>query len=151
MKDEYFQSVQSLERLHRLFLDVVKTELDNMEIFDINNVQAIIIYNIGTSQLTVGELTNRGYYQGSNVSYNLRKMVKNEYIVQVQTPHDRRSSLVKLSSKGSDLYKKLDVIFQKHSEILNSKSGKETLHQLSSSLQKLENFWSDAIIGDNHH
>ena len=150
MKEEYFQSVQSLERLHRLFLDVVKTELDHMGMFDINNVQAIIIYNIGTSQLTVGELTNRGYYQGSNVSYNLRKMVKNEYIMQVQTPHDRRSSLVKLSPKGLELYKKLDTVFQKHSEILNNKGGKETVHQLSSSLLKLENFWSDTVISDSH-
>ncbi|MCX7343421.1 MAG: MarR family winged helix-turn-helix transcriptional regulator [Proteobacteria bacterium] len=149
MKEEYFQSVQSLERLHRLFLDVVKTELDNIKMFDINNVQAIIIYNIGTNQLTVGELTNRGYYLGSNVSYNLRKMVKNEYIIQVQTPHDRRSSLVKLSPKGLELYKKLDQVFQKHSEILNNKGGKETLTQLSSSLQKLENFWSDTVISDS--
>ncbi len=149
MKEEYFQSVQSLERLHRLFLDVVKTELDNIKMFDINNVQAIIIYNIGTNQLTVGELTNRGYYLGSNVSYNLRKMVKNEYIIQVQTPHDRRSSLVKLSPKGLELYKKLDQVFQKHSEILNSKNGKETLTQLSSSLMKLENFWSDTVISDS--
>ena len=149
MKEEYFQSVQSLERLHRLFLDVVKTELDNIKMFDINNVQAIIIYNIGTNQLTVGELTNRGYYLGSNVSYNLRKMVKNEYIIQVQTPHDRRSSLVKLSPKGLELYKKLDQVFQKHSEILNNKDGKETLTQLSSSLQKLENFWSDTVISDS--
>ncbi len=148
MKEEYFQSVQSLERLHRLFLDVVKTELDNIKMFDINNVQAIIIYNIGTNQLTVGELTNRGYYLGSNVSYNLRKMVKNEYIIQVQTPHDRRSSLVKLSPKGLELYKKLDQVFQKHSEILNNKGGKETLTQLSSSLHKLENFWSDTVISD---
>jgi DNA-binding MarR family transcriptional regulator len=148
MKEEYFQSVQSLERLHRLFLDVIKTELDNIKMFDINNVQAIIIYNIGSNQLTVGELTNRGYYLGSNVSYNLRKMVKNEYIIQVQTPHDRRSSLVKLSPKGLELYKKLDQVFQKHSEVLNSKCGKETLTHLSSSLQKLENFWSDTVISD---
>ena len=146
MKEEYFESVQSLERLHRLFLDVVRAELDNMEMFDINNVQAIIVYNIGTSQLTVGELTNRGYYLGSNVSYNLRKMVKHEYVEQVPTPHDRRSSLVKLSPKGMDLYKKLDQVFQKHGEILNSKCGKETLAQLSGSLQKLERFWNETIV-----
>lgn len=148
MKEEYFESVQSLERLHRLFLDVVRSELDNMGIFDINNVQAIIVYNIGTSQLSVGELTNRGYYLGSNVSYNLRKMVKHEYVVQVPTPHDRRSSLVKLSPKGMDLYKNLDKVFQKHGEVLNSKGGKETLTQLSGSLQKLERFWNEVISKD---
>lgn len=143
MKEEYFESVQALERLHRLFLDVVKSELDNLNIFDINNVQTIVLYNIGTSQLTVGELTNRGYYLGSNVSYNLRKMVQNGYVLQVPTPHDRRSSHVKLSAKGLDLYKKFDHIFQKHGEGLNSKGGKETLAQLGSSLQKLERFWNE--------
>ncbi len=148
MKEEYFESVQSLERLHRLFLDVVRAELDNMKMFDINNVQAIIVYNIGGSQLSVGELTNRGYYLGSNVSYNLRKMVKYEYVIQVPTPHDRRSSLVKLSSKGLDLYKNLDKVFQKHGEILNNKGGKETLAQLSGSLQNLERFWNETITKD---
>ncbi len=149
MKEEYFQSVQSLERLHRLFLDVVRAELDSIEMFDINNVQAIIVYNIGTNQLTVGELTNRGYYLGSNVSYNLRKMVKNEYVLQVQTPHDRRSSLVKLSLKGIELYKKLDQAFQKQGEMLNNKCGKETLKQLSGSLQNLELFWNEILVRDS--
>jgi len=149
MKEAYFESVQSLEKLHRLFLDVVKTELDNLGMFDINNVQALVIYNIGSNQLSVGELTNRGYYLGSNVSYNLRKMVKHGYVVQIPTPHDRRSSLVKLSPKGLELYKNLDKIFQKHSEVLSNKGGKETLSQLSASLQKLEIFWTETINKDN--
>ncbi|MCX7352421.1 MAG: MarR family winged helix-turn-helix transcriptional regulator [Proteobacteria bacterium] len=143
MKEEYFDSVQALERLHRLFLDVVKAELDHLAIFDINNVQTIVLCNIGTNQLTIGELTNRGYYLGSNVSYNLRKMVQNEYIIQVPTPHDRRSSQVKLSQKGLDLYKKFDRIFHNHAEGLNNKGGKETLALLGSSLQKLERFWTE--------
>jgi DNA-binding MarR family transcriptional regulator len=143
MKEQYFESVQALERLHRLFLDVVKSELDALGVFDVNNVQTIVLCNIGTSQLTVGELTNRGYYLGSNVSYNLRKMVQNGYIEQVPTPYDRRSSHVKLSPKGLELYKKFDHIFQKHAEGLNNKGGKETLAQLGSSLEKLERFWSE--------
>lgn len=148
MKEEYFESVQSLERLHRIFLDVVRSELDNMGMFDINNVQAIIVYNIGTSQLSVGELTNRGYYLGSNVSYNLRKMVKHEYVTQVPTPHDRRSSIVKLSPKGMELYKNLDNLFKKHVEMLSKNGGKETLSQLYGSLQKLERFWAAIINKD---
>jgi DNA-binding MarR family transcriptional regulator len=149
MNEEYFESVQALERLHRLFLDVVKSELDALGIFDINNVQTIVLCNIGPGQLTVGELTNRGYYLGSNVSYNLRKMVQNGYILQVPTPHDRRSSHVKLSPKGLDLYKKFDRIFQSHADGLNIKGGKETLAQLGSSLQKLERFWVEASARDN--
>lgn len=149
MNEEYFESVQALERLHRLFLDVVKSELDALGIFDINNVQTIVVCNIGSAQLTVGELTNRGYYLGSNVSYNLRKMVQNGYVLQVPTPHDRRSSHVKLSPKGLDLYKKFDRIFQSHADGLNSKGGKETLAQLGSSLQKLERFWAEVSSRDS--
>jgi DNA-binding MarR family transcriptional regulator len=149
MKEEYFESVQALERLHRLFLDVIKSELDHLAIFDINNVQTIVLCNIGTNQLTVGELTNRGYYLGSNVSYNLRKMVQNGYILQIPTPHDRRSSHVKLSPKGVELYKKFDHIFQNHAEGLNNKGGKETLTQLQSSLQKLERFWNEVSSKEN--
>ena len=145
MKEEYFESVQALERLHRSFLDVLKSELDAMNIFDINNVQSVVLYNIGTNQVTVGELTNRGYYLGSNVSYNLRKMVQNGYVTQVPSPHDRRSSHVKLSPKGLELYHKLDAIFQAHAEGLNLKGGKETLANLGDSLKKLDKFWQSVI------
>lgn len=149
MKEEYFESVQALERLHRSFLDVLKSELDAMHIFDINNVQSVVLYNVGTSQVTVGELTNRGYYLGSNVSYNLRKMVQNDYVTQVPSPHDRRSSYVKLSPKGLELYHKLDGIFQAHAEGLNQKGGKETLSNLGDSLRKLEKFWQGVITREN--
>lgn len=145
MKEEYFESVQALEKLHRNFLDVLKLELETINIFDINNVQAVILYNIGTTQVTVGELTNRGYYLGSNVSYNLRKMVQNGYVCQVPSPHDRRSSYVKLSEKGLSLYHKLDKIFLAHAVGLNQKGGQETLNNLRDSLKKLERFWHMVI------
>lgn len=149
MKEEYFESVQALERLHRSFLDVLKSELDTINIFDINNVQSVVLYNIGTNQVTVGELTNRGYYLGSNVSYNLRKMVQNGYVTQVPSPHDRRSSHVKLSPKGLELYHKLDTIFQAHAEGLNQKGGKETLANLGDSLKKLDKFWQSVIARES--
>ena len=74
MSTPYFEAIQLIERLHRYFLDVVKVELDRKGIQDINNVQAMILYNIGHDEMTVGELTLRGYYLGSNVSYNVKKM-----------------------------------------------------------------------------
>ncbi len=72
----YYDAIQLIERLHRHFLDVLKVELDRKGIQDINNVQSMILYNIGHDELTVGELTIRGYYLGSNVSYNVKKMVE---------------------------------------------------------------------------
>ena len=150
MKDSYFKSVVMIERLHRLFLDVVRTELDRLEIRDINNVQCLVLYNIGKGQVTVGELTNRGYYLGSNVSYNLRKMVQNGYLVQEPSAHDRRSSHVKLSSKGLDLHTKLDGIFKMHADNLKT-VGIEDDHVklLDETLFRLETFWSDLMKGDS--
>lgn len=73
MKQIYIETILLIERLHRRYLDVIKTELERLRIDDVNNVQTLILYNISTEQLTIGELTNRGYYLGSNVSYNVKK------------------------------------------------------------------------------
>ena len=89
----YHDAIQLIERLHRRFLDVVKLELDKLQIQDINNVQAMILYNIGEDDMTVGELTLRGYYLGSNVSYNVKKMVENDYIIQERSVHDKRPAI----------------------------------------------------------
>src|ERR1700761_5413034 len=113
MSQSYQEIIHRVERLHRRFLDVLSIELVKMGIEDINNVQALIAYNIGPDTLTVGELTARGYYLGSNVSYNVKKMVENSYLVQERSPHDRRSVRVKLSDKGLALHKKLGECFEK--------------------------------------
>lgn len=149
MKESYFQSVVMIERLHRLFLEVVKVELDRLEIRDINNVQCLILYNISKGQVTVGELTNRGYYLGSNVSYNLRKMVQNGYLVQEPSLHDRRSSHVRLSNKGLELYSKLDKLFEMHAAALRHEGiTQESSRILEETLHKLESFWSSLLTRD---
>ncbi len=146
MKDAYFEAVVMIERLHRLFLEVVKMELDRLHTRDINNVQALVLYNIGQSQLTVGELTNRGYYLGSNVSYNLRKMVQNDYVTQVPSPHDRRSSHVKLSAKGLELFAKLDKVLGNHANFLHKEvGGEQDMENFCQTLRKLEAFWSSLL------
>ena len=96
MTTPYYEAIQLIERLHRHFLDVLKVELEKQGIQDINNVQSMILYNIGHDELTVGELTIRGYYLGSNVSYNVKKMVENGYLVQERSVHDKRSIRVRL-------------------------------------------------------
>jgi DNA-binding MarR family transcriptional regulator len=109
----YYETIHVIERLHRQSLDVLKLELDRLGIQDINNVQSLILYSIGSDQLTVGELTLRGYYLGSNVSYNLKKMVESGYLVQERSLHDRRSVRIKVSPKGASLRSKLDEFFER--------------------------------------
>lgn len=144
MKNIYLETTLLIERLHRRFLDVVKSELDRLRIQDINNVQTLILYNIGNEQLTIGELTVRGYYLGSNVSYNVKKLVENEYLVQEKSPHDKRSTRVQLSPKGLELCKKIDELYQKNSENLaQGVLSTAELDQVNTTLHKLERFWTD--------
>ncbi|HET6518295.1 MAG TPA: winged helix DNA-binding protein, partial [Geminicoccaceae bacterium] len=112
VKRDFLEMIRLIERLHRRFLDVIKTELDRLGIEDINNVQTLILSNIGREQLTVGELTARGYYLGSNVSYNVKKLVENGYLQQERSPHDRRMTRVRLSPKGLDLCEKVDELYE---------------------------------------
>ena len=132
-----------IERLHRYFLDVVKIELDRKDVEDINNVQAMILYNIGHDTMTVGELTHRGYYLGSNVSYNVKKMSENGYIEQERSVHDKRSIRVKLTDKGTELYSILNAMFARHEGRLEgTKLTDDTLKNTVDVLQMVERFWN---------
>jgi DNA-binding MarR family transcriptional regulator len=147
MKRAYLETVSLVERLHRQFLEVVKNEIERMGVRDINNVQAMILYHIGADELTVGELTQRGYYLGSNVSYNLKKLIEHEYIAQARSPHDRRSVRIKLTPKGSELHAKLDQVFQTHSQQLGGSAVKpESLAAAAETLKQLQRFWDSAAI-----
>jgi DNA-binding MarR family transcriptional regulator len=139
----YYEAIQLIERLHRHFLDVLKVELDKKGIQDINNVQSMILYNIGEDDLTVGELTIRGYYLGSNVSYNVKKMVENGYLVQERSVHDKRSIRVKLSDKGLELKKIISTMFGRHEgEIKGTDITDARLNELNTILKSLERFWA---------
>lgn len=139
----YYDAIQHIERLHRYFLDVVKVEIDRKGIQDVNNVQAMILYNIGYDEMTVGELTLRGYYLGSNVSYNVKKMVENGYLEQERSVHDKRSIRVKLTDKGKELYEILNAMFKRHEEkIEGTDLSSERLQEVTKTMQMLERFWN---------
>ena len=139
----YYETIHVIERLHRQSLDVLKLELDRLGIEDINNVQSLILYSIGNDQLTVGELTLRGYYLGSNVSYNLKKMVDSGYLLQERSQHDRRSVRIRISAKGAALRVKLDEFFERDGkQLLSAGIGPAELETLANILGRLERFWS---------
>ena len=139
----YYEAIQLIERLHRHFLDVLKVELDRKGIQDINNVQSMILYNIGEDDLTVGELTIRGYYLGSNVSYNVKKMVENGYLIQERSVHDKRSIRVKLSDKGIELRDLITAMFQRHeAKIQGTDLTPDRLEALNKTMRLMERFWA---------
>lgn len=143
MNTPYYETIQMIERLHRYFLDVVKLELDRKNVQDINNVQAMILYNIGHEDMTVGELTLRGYYLGSNVSYNVKKMSENDYIEQTRSVHDKRSIRVSLTDKGKELYGVLNEMFKRHEgKLEGTKLTPDSLKATIQTLQNVERFWN---------
>jgi len=141
VKQAYLTTINALERMHRQFLEVIKNELDSTDVRDINNVQALILYNIGGDELTVGELTLRGYYLGSNVSYNVKKMTENGYLHQERSSHDRRSVRVRLTDKGLALSRALETMFERHSTEVGNNVDAETLTNANDILRNIESFW----------
>ncbi|MDR1907468.1 MAG: MarR family transcriptional regulator [Holosporales bacterium] len=143
MKTLYYDIANCIERSYKLFLDVIKGELDKTKIHDINNVQALMLYNIADQEVSVGELTSRGMYQGSNVSYNLKKLIQAGYIVQTPSAHDKRSLYVRLSEKGQQIYNKIDELITNQSEgIKDVFPNVKSLNAVHKNLQMLETFWS---------
>jgi DNA-binding MarR family transcriptional regulator len=146
MKESYLNLIALVERLHRQFLELVRTELDSLAIHDINNVQALILFNLGDAELTVGELTLRGCYLGSNVSYNVKKMVENGYLIQERSPHDRRSIRVRLSGKGLELCARLDHMHDRHLELLSQLPMADgTMSGINDTLRQIDQFWTQIV------
>src|ERR1041384_4557495 len=142
MLEPYFEVISFIERLRRRVLEIMKLELEGFGIHDINNVQAMMLFNIGDADMTVGELSLRGCYLGSNVSYNLKKMVENSYLAQQRSMHDRRSIHVKLTDKGRALRAKLGGMHHRHVEMLKETNVTESdLNAAIRTLQQLERFW----------
>jgi DNA-binding MarR family transcriptional regulator len=149
VKEQYLVTTRLIERLHRRFLDVIKAELDRLSILDINNVQTLILFNISEDQLTVGELTRRGYYLGSNVSYNVKKLVENGYLIQKRSEHDRRETRVSLSEKALELTARINELYQRNAEELSGSLAED--HQLktvNTALLGLERYWSSLVKYD---
>jgi DNA-binding MarR family transcriptional regulator len=147
LKGRYLASLKLVERLHRLLLDVIKDEFDRLGRTDLNSVQALLMYNIDDAVLTAGELTGRGYYLGSNVSYNLKKLVDAGFIRHERSTTDRRSVRVSLTDKGLKVSKVVAGLYQRQLGSLEQVGGvgNDDLETLNKSLVRLERFWTDQI------
>jgi DNA-binding MarR family transcriptional regulator len=143
VKNVYLETILLIERLHRQFLEVVKAELDRLGIEDINKVQSLILSHVGEEELTVGELTYRGYYLGSNVSYNVKKMVENGYLIQERSTHDCRTVRVRVLEKGLGICQRITDLYERHIGSLdNGPIDAEKLEAVNETLKRLERFWA---------
>lgn len=143
----YLDALSLVERLHRLLLDVIKDEFERVGILEINAVQALLLFNIGDNEVTAGELKTRGYYQGSNVSYNLKKLVEMGYMHHQRCEIDRRSVRVRLTEKGRHIRTVVADLFARHAVGLEHKGvlGSEGIDDITRSLKRVERYWTDQI------
>ncbi|TKD26417.1 MarR family transcriptional regulator [Rhodobacter capsulatus] len=143
----YLDSLSLVERLHRLLLDVIKDEFERLGILEINPVQALLLFNIGENEVTAGELKTRGYYQGSNVSYNLKKLVECGYMHHQRCEIDRRSVRVKLTAKGVDLRERVTALFERHAKGMDVRNviTLDAMDEMNRTLRRMERYWSDQI------
>jgi len=143
----YMESLHLVERLHRRLLDVIKDEFDRQGRDDVNAVQALLLFNIGNSELTAGELRSRGFYLGSNVSYNVKKLVDLGFINHQRSRIDRRSVRVSLTPKGQEVAEVVGGLYERHVGSIEQVGGinSEEFQQMNRVLQRLDRFWNDTI------
>ena len=143
----YMEAVHLVERLHRRLLDVIKDEFERNGRSDINAVQALVLFNIGDSELTAGELRSRGYYLGSNVSYNLKKLVDLGFIHHQRSRIDRRSVRVSLTDKGREVADVVAGLYNRHVGSIEQVGGinAQEFGNMNRALQRLDRFWNDTI------
>ena len=140
----YMESLHLVERLHRRLLD----EFDRQGRDDVNAVQALLLFNIGNSELTAGELRSRGYYLGSNVSYNVKKLVDLGFINHQRSRIDRRSVRISLTPQGQEIAETVARLYERHIGSIEKVGGigEGEFSQMNKLLQRLDRFWNDQIL-----
>jgi len=143
----YLESIGLFERLHRLMLDVIKDEFERLRIQEVNPVQALLLFNVADNEVTAGELRSRGYYQGSNVSYNLRKLVDLGYMHHQRSEVDRRSVRVRLTDKGRKLRAEIHALFERHAQAIDRRGLVDiiAIDDVNTTLRRIERFWTEQI------
>lgn len=146
MDKEYLELTRLIERLHRRFIDVLKTELTRIGVRDINGVQALLLTNIGEEEMAIRDLVERGYYLGSNVSYNIRKLTDLGYLEQERSAHDKRSVNIRLTEKALSVVRRMRELQDHNADALAKRgAGPEDLEVLCGTLRSLERTWADYI------
>jgi len=143
---EYLELTRLIERLHRRFLDVLRSELNRLGVKDINGVQALLLANVGEGEIVIRDLIERGYYQGSNVSYNIKKLTDLGYLEQERTAHDKRSVTIRLTDKAKDVVSRIRELEEQNAvKLVEQDLGEEKIEEISEALRRLERVWTDTI------
>ena len=152
VKDLYLETTSMLEKMHRMFIEITKDELDKSGFSDVSGIQGLMMYNIAESKITVSEISSRGYYLGSNVTYNLKKLVEADYVKQTVSPHDKRAMYIHLSAKGKKVLKIIDNMLKQHVDNFNTNGIAENkLRETNQTLKKINSFWQILALSNGHN
>jgi DNA-binding MarR family transcriptional regulator len=148
IKHRYMEALTLIERLHRRLLDVIKDDFERTGEKEVNPVQALLLFNISDAELTAGELKTRGHYQGSNVSYNLKKLVEAGYVNHERSSNDKRSVRISLTVKGQDVRKRVDALYNRQLQAVEEVVGisADEFERINKALTRLERYWTDQIL-----
>jgi len=146
LKKTYIELTRIIERMHRRFLDVLRAELARIDVHDLNAVQALLLSNIGDEEIVIRDLVERGYYQGSNVSYNIKKLSEMGYLEQERSSHDKRSVRIKLTDKALMVVAKIKELEESNASAIAGANISETdIEKSADTLRKIERIWTDHI------
>ena len=148
-EDTYGRLTRLIERLHRRHLDILRLELDRLGIDSINPAQALMLLRLDGKPVAVRDLIERGYYLGSNVSYNIKQLVKAGYTEQERSPHDRRSLRILVTEAGHRLCASLNQAETTYAGAMATNSGElEDLQAACRALRHLEQLWAEHLRFD---
>ncbi|MCW9033660.1 MAG: MarR family transcriptional regulator [Alphaproteobacteria bacterium] len=146
MNKEYLELTRIVERLHRRFLDVLRVELNRMGERNVNAVQALLLTNIGTEEIAIRDLIERGYYLGSNVSYNIKKLVEYGLLEQHPSIHDRRSINIRLTPRALDLVERFKELEERQvANLAENDIAAGDIKTVLNSLKRVERTWADYV------
>lgn len=146
MDDAFEQLTQMIERLHRRMLDVIRYELEEAGVSDINPAQALMLTKIEGREVALRDIIERGYYIGSNASYNIKQLVDTGYVTQKRSAHDKRSVKVSLTEKGDEICGRFASFAARQNEkLFSDAASQKSLTETIGVLRRLEQEWSEYL------
>ncbi len=151
----YIETITRLQSLNHQLLDQIKDEFKRIGWNEVNPAQALMLFHIGAgNEIAAGDVRARGYYFGSNASYNLMKLRDGNYIERRSYPADRRVVKIALTPKGEEVAEVVDDLIKRHLRAVgevNSDLTSEHLKTLNNELEHLERVWTLRSLLDLSH
>ena len=142
----YCELTTMLDRLHRRYLDVVRLELEEIGVRDINPPQALLMTLMNDGDVPLRDVMQRGGYTASTATYMIKKLVEHGYLEQARATHDRRTMRLRLTRAGRRVADQLMLLNSRHAEFVGSEDGLGAkIADTTLTLRRIDRAWSDFL------